>query len=121
MRKFAIFCTRKIHFAVILFVMFGWLSTQNGVLLTHLVFCPLLLIHWATNDDRCYLTELEYKLEKKPLPTVESGQKKAENTFLGSFIKNSLKIEISYKHLGYLNRGTIILVSCISFFKIYKA
>lgn len=72
-----------LHMAVLGFVIFGWLLPPGPWLYSHLVFLPLMMIHWKTNDDRCILTVLEAGLRQK----VSTGDRAAEGPpFVASLI-----------------------------------
>ena len=61
------------HWTVILFVLTGWLSPWNTLVWTHVLFIPLMILHWRTNENRCLLTELEAKY-KEPQPALATGE-----------------------------------------------
>ena len=54
-----------LHFAIVIFVIFGCLFTSRLVLLFHLIFLPILILHWKTNQGVCYLTQIENKINGK--------------------------------------------------------
>ena len=46
-----------IHHVIVIFANFGWLSNTKSVLWLYF-FAPLIVVcHWLTNDNRCFLTE----------------------------------------------------------------
>ncbi len=61
----AIFIIRGVHLAVIVFVLSAWALPYPQIRLAHLLFIPLMILHWRTNRDTCVLTELESKLAKE--------------------------------------------------------
>lgn len=59
-----------LHLAIVLFVLFGFLFHSRSVLIFHLVFLPILILHWRTNAGVCYITQLQNKIE----PNVKSKE-----------------------------------------------
>lgn len=54
-----------IHLIIFLFIIFAPLSDNKEILFLHVIFIPLLFIHWMTNNNICAITELEMQLRKK--------------------------------------------------------
>ena len=57
-----------LHVFILFFMIFGFLLPSK-YLIIYVLFWPLIYLHWQLNNNNCYLTELEYKLENKPLPS----------------------------------------------------
>lgn len=53
-----------IHKFVIYFIFLGIFLPKN-YLFMHLLLVPTIVIHWVINNDKCILTELEYKLKNE--------------------------------------------------------
>jgi len=51
--------TKFIHLAVVFFILFGFLSSANPLLITHLILVPVVVLQWRFNDGTCFLTNLE--------------------------------------------------------------
>jgi hypothetical protein len=49
------------HFSLGIFIVFGFLIPKK-YLIFHIVFWPLLVIHWKTNNNKCVLTQVEHFL-----------------------------------------------------------
>lgn len=49
------------HWAVLLFVLTAWFYPWAPALWLHVVFVPLMILHWRTNRNRCFLSQLEEK------------------------------------------------------------
>jgi hypothetical protein len=63
---------RALHLVVIVFVLvtphITWPADQViPILLTHFVTCISLMVHWAFNDNTCFLTLLESKISGVPM------------------------------------------------------
>lgn len=50
------------HKLLVYFMMFGFLLPRK-YLFYHLITFPLIILHWIFNEEKCFLTELEYKLK----------------------------------------------------------
>ncbi|MES2962417.1 MAG: DUF2784 family protein [Bdellovibrionota bacterium] len=61
-----------LHMAVLVFVIFGGFLPWKEVWLVHMVFVPLMFLHWKTNNNRCVLTQIESHL-KGEREVSESG------------------------------------------------
>jgi hypothetical protein len=54
-----------IHFLVIIFVVITPFFGNNYVLLVHSIVVPFIILHWAYNDDSCFLTTIELSLRRR--------------------------------------------------------
>ena len=48
-----------LHFAVMLFIVFGWALPQAGALVFYLVFLPAVVVQWQFNKNSCVLNNGE--------------------------------------------------------------
>ena len=55
-----------LHVLILLFMIFGFLLPSK-YLIIYVLCWPSIYLHWQLNNNNCYLTELQYKLENKPL------------------------------------------------------
>lgn len=56
-----------VHYIVVAYIVLPPLLTSNQTVLTvHLFVLAAVMIHWATNNDKCWLTQLEKKLRNQP-------------------------------------------------------
>jgi hypothetical protein len=84
-----IFLSRLLHWVHLLiacFVVFGCLMPFRIALLGHFFFVPGMLLHWKLNHNRCFLTDLEYRLQGIAPDTV-----KDEDGFVKSMLKTVFK------------------------------
>jgi uncharacterized protein with PQ loop repeat len=77
---------RILHIGIVFFVIFGCLFDSRTVLKLHVLFVPLMILHWKTNNGRCFLTNLEYRLKGVPLNSIET-----EDGFIKSLLKYFMK------------------------------
>lgn len=52
---------------IMAFVVFAPFLYYAPVTIIHIMFCILLMLHWITNQNICFLTVLEAKFKNKPL------------------------------------------------------
>lgn len=71
-RNLAIKLLQTVHMAVLAFVLTAPLLPFRSVWIAHLVFVPLMFLHWKTNRNRCVLTQIEARL-KGEREVSESG------------------------------------------------
>ena len=48
----------SLHYLITAYIILGWLVPEQQML--HAVFCALVLLHWRTNNNRCFLSEYDY-------------------------------------------------------------
>ena len=48
-----------VHFSLYLFMFIGLFSFNMYIVWCHIIVSCALLVHWATNDNKCILTEVE--------------------------------------------------------------
>jgi hypothetical protein len=73
-----------IHELLIYFLIFGFLLSKN-YLIYHIIFLPVTYIHWMTNNDKCFLTDLEYKLKNKDSPYTHDNANPFMKRFFSKF------------------------------------
>ena len=90
---------RVVHISLILFVMFAWLIESVTIWRIHLLFIPLMVFHWKTNDDQCWLTEWEQKLDSNP---------RERQALQGFFIRRLFKVITCGRSLSEQNMDRLI-------------
>ena len=63
---------KLLHMSCVLFLFLGW-ALPKSALLAHLLFIPIVMLHWWTNGGQCVLTQLENRLRGK-VPKTAQGQ-----------------------------------------------
>lgn len=48
-----------LHFAIMLFIVLGWLAPWHAALAFYLVFVPAVFLSWQVNQDSCVLNNIE--------------------------------------------------------------
>ena len=50
-----------IHYMISFFILFGSFSNNYSILKTHLYFNIIVILHWLTNNNKCFISEYHYK------------------------------------------------------------
>ncbi len=66
-----------IHYLVVIFIVFTPFFGTDYLLSMHLLIVPFILVHWATNQSVCALTEIE---------KLVTGTRCDEETFFGKVV-----------------------------------
>ena len=53
-----------VHVCLYAFMAVALFSRDALIVWTHMILSAAMLVHWATNDDRCILTEIECRLRR---------------------------------------------------------
>jgi len=73
------FLMRISHTFILTFVVMGCLFPQRSILVTHVIFIPLMVLQWVLNKDRCVLTQWEHRLRNAP-----ASEREEEDGFVKS-------------------------------------
>lgn len=50
-----------IHYIITIYILIGGLISNNCIsLYIHFCFCILVILHWLTNNNKCFLSEYDY-------------------------------------------------------------
>ena len=84
-----------IHRILVYFTLLGFLLPKK-YLKYHLIMWPGILLHWLTNNNRCFLSDLEVKLSGESWGEKESdfGIKIAKSFGINITLKDTTKIYI---------------------------
>ena len=104
---------RFIHYFIFFFVLIGWLFNNKIILISHLVFIPIMLLHWKLNNNTCFLTNLENSLKDK-----NSKEEKTEGVFVKSILSICFNTVPSDEKLRLLIYLTISLAWIVSLVKL---
>ena len=63
---------KLLHISCVLFLLLGWMLPKSS-LMAHLLFIPIVMLHWWTNGGQCVLTQLENKFRGE-VPKTAQGQ-----------------------------------------------
>lgn len=95
------------HHIISIFIQLGWLFNNKYVLLFYILFTISVILHWKTNDDKCFLTVIYNRL-------CGYNDKKVFNEFSGIIGLKKYKIWTDY--ITYI---LMILYMVIALYKIF--
>ena len=101
------FITHLVHWAVLLFVLVGWALPWKFALWFHALLIPMLAIHWLTNENRCFLTEIEEKFKASALHPQRPSN---EEPFIGYIIRKITGKKLTEKALASVSYGVMTIV-----------
>ena len=97
-----------IHRVLVYFTLLGFLLPKK-YLKYHLLMWPGIVLHWLTNNNRCFLSDLEIKLSGKSWGSKESD--------FGIKIAKSFGLNITQKHTTWMYIIVYTLIWLISLFR----
>ena len=92
-----------LHKLIVYFMVFGFLLPKK-YLIYHLIVWPLVWLHWKTNNNYCFLTQLESKLNGKESPNVIEAQADSTDTEFMKQLFNSIGIIMPIERIHLLTR-----------------
>ena len=92
-----------LHRIICIFMYFGWIFNDKRVLIIYFLFMIGILIHWATNNWKCFLSEQESEICDFPKGRYYDPLFKALGPKVATIVSSVLKI----------------LIYCIVFYKIF--
>lgn len=69
------------HKLLVYFMLFGFVLPKKYLYL-HIMTWPIVYLHWQINNDKCFLTELEYKLKGIPYKSVPNSSNDHDYPFM---------------------------------------
>ena len=79
-----------LHFAVMLFIVFGWALPQAGALVFYLVFLPAVVVQWQFNKSSCILNNVESLLRTGRWRNSDNAE---EGAWLFGLARSTLGLE----------------------------
>ena len=104
---------RYIHIGLFLFLISGWSCPSPSVLKTHALLIPLLIVHWRTNNNTCFLTNLEHWVRGG-----KTSHEEQRGSFVKSIVENTCGISPSDSVLEACIYLTMISLMTISFWRL---
>jgi len=101
-------CVRLIHHGIILFVVLGWAIPSREVRLIHMIFLPLMFLHWRLNRNTCILTNLEHWLRGSTRP------KEQQTGFIRGAAEKILRRELSESRVNTVIYAILVVVWLLS-------
>ena len=97
---------QNIHYIISLFIVFGFLFNNINMLKIHLIFNIIVILHWLTNNNKCFLSELEYNEENQ------------DNGYIIDIVYNIFGIRINKSTGEILAYLSVIIPGYLSYVKI---
>ncbi len=91
------------HKLFVYFIVFGFLLPKK-YLIYHLIVWPLVWLHWKTNNNYCFLTQLESKLNGKESPNVIEAHANSGDTEFMKRLFNNMGIVMPIERIHLLTR-----------------
>ena len=108
-----------LHWALLLFILTAWAAPWRDLLLFHWLFVTGVIFHWKTNNDRCFLTELEQKFKKQEDPFANAETPVAEGQFVRQVWSLFFGRELSESRLRATIYMIMALVWCLSAIQLF--
>ena len=97
-----------IHMVVLIWMLGGAFLPYPWAWWSIVILVPIIEIHWATNDNRCVLSDLEITLRGP-----DSGREKGDGVFIRNVVERVLRIHPSDRCLNGTAHGITLLVGLI--------
>src|SRR5215469_11266381 len=88
-----------LHFAVMIYIIFGWAIPQPGLLLFYLVFLPAVIVQWQFNRNSCVLNNAESLIRTGRWRDPGNAE---EGAWLLGLIRSVLRIELKPAQMDVL-------------------
>lgn len=102
-----------LHFAVMGYIVLGWLSTSRAALVFYMLFLPAVVVQWWINRNSCVLNNLESLLRSGRWRDPSNLE---EGAWLLTMVKHTLRLQISPMLLNLL-----VYVSMLAFWALASA
>lgn len=106
------YLVKALHYIITGFVLLAWLCPNQLVLITHVALVPLLLIHWKSYNNRCFLSDIEAKLSGVDIAEQE------DSPFIRGLLRLFIKQEISSKAVVRVTYLIMFVVFSASAFRL---
>lgn len=97
-----------LHFAVMIFIVLGWLVPWKPVLIFYLVFVPGVFLQWQVNKDTCILNNAENWLRTGKWRDRENNPE--EGAWLLTLARNLTGFAFTARQIDFLNYSVLVLI-----------
>jgi hypothetical protein len=101
-----------LHFAVMIFIVAGWVIPLRPALFFYLGFLPLVALHWQFNKNSCVLNNIESWLRYS---TWRAEQNAEEGAWLMTLIKNVTGIQLKPWQVDLITYGIMAALWGLAF------
>jgi hypothetical protein len=100
-----------LHFAVMIFIVTGWIDPWRPGLYIYLAFLPLVVLQWQVNRDSCLLNNVEGWLRNRRWRNPEN---KEEGAWFLNMVRDTTGITLTPAQANAVNYGVVILLWLIA-------
>lgn len=101
-----------LHFAVMLFIVLGWLLPWRPALAFYLVFIPGVFLQWQVNKDTCILNNIEGWLRTGSWRNKQANPE--EGAWVQTLARDVTGIAFSEAQVNVLIYGVLVLGWCLA-------
>jgi hypothetical protein len=95
-----------LHFAIMVFIVFGWAIPQSGVLVFYLALLPAVVLQWQFNKSTCVLNNFESWLRTGRWRDEGNPE---EGAWLLTLVRNALGLELHPAHLDIFIHTVMVI------------
>jgi hypothetical protein len=85
----------------------------------HLLSWPLVYLHWKTNNNKCVISQIEYKLKYNTTINSPTSDNHDDDYYFMKKIFKDIGADFSNKQLSYLTYSLFTISWIISFFRYF--
>jgi len=85
-----------LHFAVMIYIVIGWLAPWQPLLYFYDVFVPLVVVSWRLNKDSCLLNNLESYIRTGSWRHASNPE---EGNWLRTLARNALNLDVTPRQM----------------------
>jgi len=105
-----------LHALLVLFLVVAPFSNIPTVLLLHVIFIPVILIHWVLNNNICALTLAEFKIREY----LNGGPVDRSQCFMARLMDPIYDFKKNNNNRRHFLYTSMILLWALSVYKLYK-
>jgi hypothetical protein len=105
-----------VHFAVMIFIVTGWLYPWHATLYIYLGFLPLVIVQWQVNKSSCVLNNIESWARTG---NWRNPQNKEEGAWFLNMVKDVTGITLQPWQANAINYSVVVLLWCVGVWHLY--
>jgi hypothetical protein len=99
-----------LHFAVMLFIVLGWLVSWRPLLIFYLVFLPVVFIQWQFNKNTCVLNNLESLIRTGAWRNPQNAE---EGAWLHTLVQSVLGLNVTHRQMDIFTHCAVGFLWCL--------
>jgi hypothetical protein len=104
------------HFAVMIFIVSGWLYPWHAALYVYLAFLPLVILQWQINKSSCVLNNIESWMRSGRWRNPDN---KEEGAWFLNMVKDVTGITLQPWQANAINYAVVIAFWCLALWHLY--